>query len=74
MEIEGKEIVDLQGKRHSNVLGFKEVYEEAVEAVNFENDLFKVSTLPCIVVLKFIAYDDRPEIRSQDIKDIYAII
>ncbi|HTM91311.1 MAG TPA: hypothetical protein VL095_02755 [Flavisolibacter sp.] len=75
IDLEGRKIIDHQGIHHSNVLGFKEVYEEAVEEVNFENRFqFKVSTLPGIVVLKFIAYDDRPEIRSQDIKDIYAIL
>jgi predicted nucleotidyltransferase len=75
IDLEGRKIIDHQGTHHSNILGFKEVYEEAVEEVNFENRFqFKVSTLPGIVILKFIAYDDRPEIRSQDIKDIYAIL
>lgn len=43
--------------------------------VGFEDNYnFNVATLAGIVILKLIAYDDRPEIRSQDIKDIGSII
>lgn len=75
LEIEGKKIVDKQGMTRADISGFKEVYEEAIEEVSFEGKyLFKVSTLAGIVILKFISYDDRPEMRSQDIKDIGAIL
>jgi len=75
VEIEGKKIVDKQGLFHTNISGFKEVYEEGTEEVNFEGEYnFKVSTLAGIVILKLIAYDDRPEIRSNDMGDIAAII
>ncbi len=75
VEIEGKKIVDKEGLFHTNISGFKEVYEEGTEEVNFEGEYnFKVSTLAGIVILKLIAYDDRPEIRSNDIRDIAAII
>jgi len=33
-----------------------------------------VCTLPGIVILKLIAYDDRPEVRQNDIKDITLIL
>ncbi len=75
VEIEGKKIVDKQGLFHTNISGFKEVYEEGTEEVNFDGEYnFKVSTLAGIVILKLIAYDDRPEIRSNDMGDIAAII
>lgn len=75
VEIEGKKIVDSQGFFHTNISGFKEVYEEGTEEVNFDGEYnFKVSTLAGIVILKLIAYDDRPEIRSNDVGDIAAII
>lgn len=75
LEIEGKRIVDKEGFFHTNISGFKEVYEGATEEVNFEGEYnFKVSTLAGIVILKLIAYDDRPEMRSNDIMDIAAII
>lgn len=75
VEIEGKKIIDKQGLLHTNISGFKEVYEEGTEEVNFEGEYnFKVSTLAGIVILKLISYDDRPEIRSNDMGDIAAII
>lgn len=75
IEIEGKKIIDSKGMAHTNISGFKEVYDEAVEEVNFEDKFtFKVCTLAGIVILKLIAYDDRPEMRSKDIEDIGAII
>jgi predicted nucleotidyltransferase len=75
LEIEGKEIIDKEGLIHANVTGFKEVYEEAIEEVSFEGKYkFNVATLAGIVILKLISYDDRPEMRSQDIKDIGVII
>jgi len=75
VEIKGKKIVDKQGLFHTNISGFKEVYEEGTEEVNFEGEYnFKVSTLAGIVILKLIAYDDRSEIRSNDMGDIAAII
>lgn len=51
-----------------NVEGFKEVYEQASEEIITEDQRFKVSTLPGIVILKLIAWDDRPEVRRDDIE------
>ncbi|HSZ87162.1 MAG TPA: hypothetical protein VK787_14110 [Puia sp.] len=75
IEIEGKKIIDKKGIVHTDVTGFKEVFELSTEEVNFENEFkFRVSTLAGVVILKLIAYDDRPEIRSNDIGDIANII
>lgn len=55
--------------------GFQEVYEEATEKVSFESKYnIRVASLAGIVVLKLIAWDDRPEIRSDDIVDVAIII
>jgi predicted nucleotidyltransferase len=49
---------------HTKISGLREVYEAAIEEVNFEGSYrFKVATLAGIVILKLISYDDRPEIR-----------
>lgn len=58
------------------VNGFEEIYEKAVVSVEIENEKmqFRVATLPAIVMLKLIAYDDRPENRIQDPQDIADII
>ncbi len=75
IEIEGNKFIDSTGVVRTNISGFKEVYDEAVEEVNFENKFtFKVSSLPGVVILKFIAFDDRPEMRTKDIQDIGIIL
>lgn len=58
------------------VNGFEEIYHSATVQVQSEEDglQFRVATLPAILLLKLIAYDDRPEKRSQDPKDIAEII
>ncbi|MGQ0828461.1 MAG: nucleotidyl transferase AbiEii/AbiGii toxin family protein [Bacteroidota bacterium] len=75
IEVEGKVMMGGRGLTQIAVNGFREVYENGTDEVEFENDqVFKVCTLPGIVILKFIAYDDRPEVRQNDIKDITLIL
>lgn len=58
-----------------HVHGFKEVYEQELPEIELgEKHHFKVCTLPGIVLLKLIAWDDRPEERRDDIKDISDIL
>ncbi|HEY0299060.1 MAG TPA: hypothetical protein VGB84_07560, partial [Arachidicoccus sp.] len=58
-----------------NVNGFKEVYTAGTEQVELSTgNTFKVATLPSIVLLKLIAYDDRPEHRQKDATDIANIL
>jgi len=57
------------------VNGFKEVYDSGTAEVEMETGHnFKIATLPSIVLLKLISYDDRPEQRSKDPRDIANII
>lgn len=75
IDMDGKKLIGRQDLIYRDVSGFKEVYENAIEEVEFEGLYqFKVSTLAGIVILKLIAYDDRPEMRSNDIKDIGFIL
>jgi predicted nucleotidyltransferase len=58
-----------------HVDGFKEVYEEGLPEVNLAGKhQFKFCTLPGIVLLKLIAWDDRPEARRDDILDISELL
>ncbi|HJV19187.1 MAG TPA: hypothetical protein VJ552_04850 [Sediminibacterium sp.] len=58
-----------------NGQGFKEVHAVGTEAVYLETGhSFEVATLPSIVLLKLIAYDDRPDQRLKDVIDIANII
>lgn len=55
--------------------GFTEVFEEGLPELDLEGKhRFKFCTLPGIVLLKMIAWDDRPEVRRDDIKDISDIL
>lgn len=58
-----------------NLQGFTEVYEEGLPQLELEGQHhFKFCTLPGIVLLKLIAWDDRPEKRRDDINDISDIL
>jgi predicted nucleotidyltransferase len=74
LENEGVATVKGTGFTSMNVEGFQEVYEKTVEIEIEYIKHFKVCTLPGFVVLKLIAWDDRPEVRSDDIKDIAEIL
>jgi len=72
---EGKVTVQGTGYTSIHVPGFSEVYAEGLPEVELANEhTFKFCTLPGIVVLKLIAWDDRPEARRDDIKDISDIL
>lgn len=55
--------------------GMMEVYQHGTEVISLETgNSFKAATLTGIVVLKLIAYDDRPEMRQKDASDIGNIL
>lgn len=56
-----------------HVLGFQEVLENANE-VSVENKIAKVPPLPGMIILKLVAWSDRPEDRDNDLSDILKII
>jgi len=62
-------------KRHTDlhVLGFQEVLEDAVQ-VKIEEKIVNIPPLPGMVILKLIAWSDRPEERENDLSDILKII
>ena len=67
--------VEGTGLTNVNVPAFKEIYDSGLpEAEIEEKHTFKFCTLPGIVLLKLLAYQDRPEIRRDDIKDISKIL
>jgi predicted nucleotidyltransferase len=72
---DGKVTIDGTGLTSISLQGFAEVYGNGLPEINLEDKhQFKFCTLPGIVILKLIAYDDRPEIRGDDIKDICHIL
>lgn len=74
IEVEGKVMLEGKGFAKIAVNGFREVYENGTHPVEFDKHTFKVCSLPGIVILKLIAYDDRPQERQKDIEDIRLIL
>lgn len=72
---DGKVTIEGTGYTTIHMPGFTEVYEEGLPELELEaKHQFKFCTLPGIVILKLIAWDDRPEARRDDIKDISDIL
>ena len=63
----------IERKVDLHLLGFKEVLEESVE-VYIEEKIANVPSLPGMVILKLVAWSDRPENRENDLADILKII
>lgn len=74
-EIEENDQVMLEGKGLAklNLDGFKEAHSVGAQEVTIGTETYKVCTIPAMVVLKMIAFDDRPEMRIKDVLDINAI-
>jgi predicted nucleotidyltransferase len=66
--IEGKGLVEI------NLDGFFETYSYGLVETIIEDDRFKICSIPSVVLLKLIAYDDRPAYRLKDATDIASIL
>lgn len=75
IESEGSGEIEGTGMTSIRVDGMKEVYLNGTELLQLDTgNFFKVATLTGITLLKFIAYDDRPENRQKDAVDIGNIV
>ncbi|MBL7846234.1 MAG: hypothetical protein JNL40_02105 [Cyclobacteriaceae bacterium] len=75
LEVNNGVAVSGGGLNRIKVNGFKEVYFRNIASARvLEDREYKIATLPGIVLLKLIAYDDRPEQRDKDPLDCIAII
>ena len=66
-------LVDGHGRIKLELDGFEEVFQYGLVEAEISGNMFKASSIPGVVLLKLIAYDDRPEHRIKDLKDINAI-
>jgi len=76
-DIEDNGSVHVEGTGYTtiHVDGFREIYDEGLPEIELETgNRFKFCSLPGIVLLKLIAWDDRPEMRRKDILDISDIL
>lgn len=74
IENQGKVLIDGKGLTLIQLDGFKEVFDEGIRAVNIGSQTINICTIPSVVLLKLIAFDDRPEHRVKDPMDISSII
>lgn len=74
-EIEEDREVSIEGVGLTSVKldGFKEIFERGTIDVEIGRQIFRTCSIPGIVILKMIAYDDRPGRRGKDVEDIDAI-
>ncbi len=73
IEEQGKVIVEGKGLIAINHDGFSEVRRKGLLEIQIEEILVTVCSIPSVVLLKLIAYDDRPENRPQDPLDLNSI-
>jgi len=73
IENEGQVIIEGQGLTTVKLDGFKEAFEFGTEEIKIGNETYKSCSIPGVMILKLIAYDDRPDKRIKDIVDINSI-
>jgi predicted nucleotidyltransferase len=76
-EIEIDDTIQLKGTGLTSIKvnGFMEVFNGGTEEVTMASgQVFQVATLASIILLKLIAFDDRPEYRLKDARDIANIL
>ena len=76
-EIEIDDTIQLKGTGLTSIKvnGFMEVFNGGTEEVTMASGhVFQVATLASIILLKLIAFDDRPEHRLKDARDIANIL
>jgi predicted nucleotidyltransferase len=69
----GKVLVEGKGLTSINLEGFREVHLNGLRSVDIEGDRINVCTIPSVVLLKLIAFDDRPDQRMKDPLDVASI-
>jgi len=73
-EIEEKDTLNFNQRNVDlHVLGFKEVLKNA-NYVQIEDKIVNIPALPGMIILKLVAWSDRPEERTDDLSDIAKII
>lgn len=74
IENNNKVLIDGKGLTSISFDGFKEVYQNGIRSVEIGEQTLNVCTIPSVVLLKLVAFDDRPEHRSKDPLDIASIL
>jgi len=75
-KIEKSHYVTFKDKENTRIstLGLKEVFEKSIPVVIDHKLEILSASLPGIVILKLVAWNNQPELRTKDLKDISFII
>lgn len=76
-EINLKQVIHIQNAGLINIEGLeglREVYEKGKVAVDFPEGRYYFSSIPGLLILKLVAFDDRPTERTKDARDIFSIL
>ncbi|MBC6993947.1 hypothetical protein QWY85_09900 [Neolewinella lacunae] len=68
-----KVLVEGKGLTSMNLEGFVEVHLNGLRRVDIEGDIINLCSIPSVVLLKLIAFDDRPDQRTKDPLDVASI-
>ena len=74
IENDGKVMIEGKGLIDISLDGFVEVYKNGLRSVDIDSQTIKVCSIPAVVLLKLIAFDDRPEQRYKDPLDISSVM
>jgi len=73
IEKDGQVIIEGKGLTTINLDGFKEAFTNGAKEIKIGDEIYKSCSIPGVMILKLIAYDDRPGSRTKDIVDINSI-
>lgn len=73
IENKGQVIIEGKGLTTVNLDGFKEAFQFGAKELEIGQEKYRVCSIPGIMILKLIAYDDRPHMRTKDVDDINSI-
>lgn len=68
IEKEGQVLIEGKGLININLDGFKEVFELGLDEIRIGKEIYKACSIPGMIILKLIAYDDRPDERIKDVR------
>lgn len=68
------DLLPMVSEELAHFVGLQEILEFGSEKIFVNDQDFRVATLPSIVLLKLVAWDNLPEYRTKDLEDIYLLL
>lgn len=68
------DLLPMVSEELAHFVGLREILEFGSEKISVNDQDFRVATLPSIVLLKLVAWNNLPEYRTKDLEDIYLLL